>query len=396
MCAAPRRALFAFCSTTAQPFTSPVSPCACPAGPTQLQTMQTDELASPVETDALVIGAGPVGLYLVFQLGLQGIRAHVLDTLRHAGGQPVELYGDKPIYDIPGLPACTGQELADRLLQQVAPFQPAFHFGQLVAAIERLADNWFVVSTDKGLTFRTRSVFIAAGVGAFLPKKLALAELAPFEDTQVLYHPPEALDVTGQHIVIAGGDQAALEWAIQLAERPAARAARSITLLHRRDVLQVDEHTLARWHELLREGLVSFVVGQIKGVLQSDGPHRTMTGLHISHPDGTESNCVADRLVVLQGISPKLGPLSNWGLAMSRKQLTVDTSTFATSQPGIFAIGDIVHYPGKKKLLACGFHEGVLAAFGAAEFLHPERTGPLEYTSSSQRLQQLLGVSGPA
>ncbi|HRK40066.1 MAG TPA: NAD(P)/FAD-dependent oxidoreductase [Burkholderiaceae bacterium] len=358
--------------------------------------MQTDELASPVETDALVIGAGPVGLYLVFQLGLQGIRAHVLDTLRHAGGQPVELYGDKPIYDIPGLPACTGQELADRLLQQVAPFQPAFHFGQLVAAIERLADNWFVVSTDKGLTFRTRSVFIAAGVGAFLPKKLALAELAPFEDTQVLYHPPEALDVTGQHIVIAGGDQAALEWAIQLAERPAARAARSITLLHRRDVLQVDEHTLARWHELLREGLVSFVVGQIKGVLQSDGPHRTMTGLHISHPDGTESNCVADRLVVLQGISPKLGPLSNWGLAMSRKQLTVDTSTFATSQPGIFAIGDIVHYPGKKKLLACGFHEGVLAAFGAAEFLHPERTGPLEYTSSSQRLQQLLGVSGPA
>lgn len=363
--------------------------------PQPLMTMPTHELPSPMETDALVIGAGPVGLYLVFQLGLQGIRAHVLDTLRHAGGQPVELYGDKPIYDIPGLPACTGQELADRLLQQVAPFQPAFHFGHLVAAIQPVADNRFVVSTDKGLTFRTRSVFIAAGVGAFLPRKLPLAELAPFEDTQVLYHPPEDLDVTARNIVISGGDQAALEWAIQLANRPANRAARSITLLHRRDVLQADEHTLARWNELLRGGRVSFVAGSIIGVVQSDGPTRMLMGLRISHPDGTESTRTADRLVVMQGISPKLGPLSNWGLAMSRKQLTVEPSTFSTSQRGIFAIGDIVQYPGKKKLLVCGFHEGVLAAFGAAEFLYPERSGPLEYTSSSQRLQHLLGVSDP-
>lgn len=356
-------------------------------------TMPTRERPSLVETDALVIGAGPVGLYLVFQLGLQGIRAHVLDTLPHAGGQPVELYGDKPIYDIPGLPSCTGQDLTDRLLQQVKPFEPAFHFGQLVAAIEALPDGRLAVTTDKALTFHARTVFIAAGVGAFLPKKLPLPALIPFENTQVVYHPPPTFDVSAQNIVVAGGDQAAVEWAIQMTNRPVARAARSITLLHRRDVLQADEPTLTRWNELMRAGHVSFVAGQPIGVVPSDDDGRTMTALRISHPDGSETNLPTDRLVVMQGISPKLGPLSSWGLDMVRKQLAVDMSNFVTSQPGVFAIGDIVHYPGKKKLLVCGFHEGVLAAFGAAEFLYPDRSGPLEYTSSSQRLQQLLGVA---
>lgn len=352
-----------------------------------------NNLTVPIESDAVVIGAGPVGLYLVFQLGLQGMQAHVLDTLAWPGGQPVELYGDKPIYDIPGLPACTGQGLADCLAQQAAPFQPVYHLGHLVSALTVQPDGRFLLTTDQGLSLSAKTVFIAAGVGAFVPKKWPLPALVPLEGTQVFYHPPHTLNMAGRHVVVAGGDQAALDWAMTAVAQQAANGVKSVTLLHRRDVLQASTESLAHLNTLCASGTLRFVVGQLSGIrpLATD-PH-TMASLTLTGPDGQTIDLPADTLVVMQGISPKLGPLTSWGLDMVRKQLVVDTATFQTSQHGVFAVGDIITYPGKKKLLVCGFHECVLAAFGAAAIVFPDRNLPLEYTSSSSRLQQLLGVA---
>lgn len=353
-------------------------------------------LTAPIETDAVVIGAGPVGLFQVFQLGLQGIHAHVVDALARPGGQPVELYGDKPIYDIPGLPAVTGQALADQLVQQVSPFKPTYHLAHRVSALAVQTDGRFLLTTHQGLVLLARTVFIAAGVGAFVPKKLPVPALEPFEGSQVFHHPPLTLDVAGRTVVVAGGDQAALDWALGTAANRQTNGVRSVTLLHRRDVIQADAHSLAHMNALCASGELVFRVGQVVGVTQAVGEPAVMTGLQISGPDGETAVLDTDLLVVMQGISPKLGPLTDWGLAMARKQLTVNTETFETSQRGIFAVGDIVTYPGKKKLLVCGFHECVLAAFGAAAFLFPDHHAPLEYTSSSSRLQQLLGVATPS
>jgi thioredoxin reductase (NADPH) len=353
----------------------------------------THSPTSPIESDAVVIGAGPVGLYMVFQLGLQGIHAHVLDVLAWPGGQPVELYGDKPIYDIPGLPVCTGQVLADRLTEQAAPFNPSYHLGHMVSALAIQADGRYLLTTDTGLTLLAKTVFIAAGVGAFVPKKLPLPALTPFEGRHVVYHPPHTLDMAGCHVVVAGGDQAALDWALTAVAQQPTNGVQSVTLLHRRDVLQASAESLAHMSALCASGKLSFMVGQVMDAVPSATDPTTMAGLSIACPDGQRVDLKADRLVVMQGISPKLGPLTAWGLDIVRKQLAVDTATFQTSQRGIFAVGDINTYPGKKKLLVCGFHECVLAAFGAAAYLFPDRNQPLEYTSSSSRLQQLLGVA---
>ncbi len=353
-------------------------------------------LIAPIETDAVVIGAGPVGLYQVFQLGLQGIHAHVVDALARPGGQPAELYGDKPIYDIPGLPAVTGQALVDQLVQQVSPFKPTYHLAHMVSALAVQPDGRFLLTTHRGLVLLTRIVFIAAGVGAFVPKKLPVPALVPFEGSHVFHHPPLTLDVTGRTVVVAGGDQAALDWALATAANRQTNGVRSVTLLHRRDVIQADAQSLAHMNTLCASGELAFKVGQVIGVTHTAGEPAAMAGLQISGPDGETEALDADLLVVMLGISPKLGTLTDWDLAMARKQLMVNTETFETSQRGIFAVGDIVTYPGKKKLLVCGFHECVLAAFGAAAFLFPSRQTPLEYTSSSSRLQQLLGVVTPS
>lgn len=348
---------------------------------------------SPIETDAVVIGAGPVGLYQVFQLGLQGIHAHVIDILAWPGGQPVELYGDKLIYDLPGLQACTGQELADRLGQQAAPFKPGYHLGHMVEALARQPDGRYLLRTHRGLAFLARTIFIAAGVGAFVPKKLPVADLVPLEGTQVFHHPPHSLPIAGRNLVVAGGDQAALDWALAAATHRHTNGVKSVTLLHRRETIQASADTLAQLAALRHAGDLTFAVGQITGVTHRQNLPDTMAALQIAMPDGQTAELQADLLVVMQGISPKLGPLSDWGLDMARKQLAVNTETFETSQRGIFAVGDINTYPGKKKLLVCGFHECVLAAFGAADVLFPGRNLPLEYTSSSTRLQQRLGVA---
>lgn len=339
-----------------------------------------------VTTDAVVVGAGPVGLFQVFQLGLQGIAAHVIDALPHPGGQCVELYADKPIYDIPAVPVCTGRELTERLLQQIAPFKTPLHLQQEVVALQRQPDQRFRVTTANGQVFDCATVFIAAGVGAFAPRRVALEGLSALENRQVHYHAITAERLTGQAVVVMGGDAAALEDALALAQ---AGTCASVTLLHRIDKFRVEPALEQALRTALAQGTLQLVIGQPTG-LECEGEH--LTALEIATNDGS-ARLPLDALLPRLGVSPKLGPVADWGLAMERKQLCVSPETFATSEPGIFAVGDINTYPGKRKLIVCGFHEATLAAFAAVAVVRPEERVLLQYTTSSPRLHALLGVS---
>lgn len=361
--------------------------------------------------DAVVIGAGPVGLFQVFQLGLQGIRAHVVDALAHAGGQCAELYADKPIYDLPGVPRCTGRELVALLLRQTAPFAPRWQFGSLVQTLQPLPDGQFVLGCSDGSQLHARQVFIAAGLGAFVPKRLPLPGLERFEGRQVFYANaiPALAASVGLRVVVHGGEESAVAQAVALAERrqSAAGAPASVTLLHRRDVFQAPPEQLARLQQLREAGLLQVVTGQITGFQTTaeqgaersveqgfdaaDAADARLCALEILTPAGHTERLPLDQLQALLGISPRLGPITDWGLALERKQLRVHPATMATSVPGIYAVGDINSYPGKRKLLVCGFHEATLAAWAAAE----ARAGqplPLQYTTTSPRLQERLGV----
>jgi thioredoxin reductase (NADPH) len=344
------------------------------------------------ETDTLVIGAGPAGLYLVFQLGLLGLHAEVLDALPHAGGQVVELYGDKPIYDIPALPACTGRELIDRLLQQVQPLRPAFHFDQAVQTLQPQPDGRWHVGTAQGQQFLARAVFIAAGVGAFEPRRLKLPGIEALEGRQVFHRRQPPARFAGQRLVIVGGDEAALEQAIACAM--AHGMSHPVTLLHRRRVFQAPQALVQRFDTLCEQGLAQFVAGQVTA-LDLDADQR-LQAVQVLNPEGQQVPLPLDHLQVMLGLSPKLGPLTDWGLALERKQVIVDPASLATSLPGVYAIGDVVHYPGKKRLIACGFHEATLAAHAALAALQPEQAGPLLYTSSSALLQERLGIDPAA
>lgn len=347
------------------------------------------DTATPIETDAVVIGAGPVGLFQVFQLGLLDIRAHVIDALPYPGGQPVELYPDKPIYDIPAIAVCTGRELTESLLTQIAPFDAHFHLGQTVIGIERQQDGRFLVQTSRQTQLLSRTVFIAAGVGAFEPRRLKTPGLDVFEGRQLFYHVVRPDDFADQHLVIVGGDDAAVQRAIEFTQAAPHRPA-SVTLVHRRDLLQTQVEGIERLRALSAASELSVVTGQIEGF---DAPEGRLQHIHIAGPDGDTQTLALDRLLVLQGLSPKLGPISNWGLQLDRKQLVVDPESCSTPVPGIFAVGDINTYPGKKKLIVCGFHECVMAAYAAAPLVHPDQPVRLEYTTSSTRLHQLLGVT---
>ena len=335
---------------------------------------------TPIETDALIIGAGPVGLFQAFQLGLLEISCHIVDALPAAGGQCVALYDDKPIYDIPGTPVTSGNQLAQSLLQQVAPFKPQFHFGEQVATLERQADERLLVGTSSGTAFLAKTVFVAAGVGAFVPRRIAIDGIAQFEGTRLFYHPESLAAFNDQTVVVNGGGDVALDTAIQLVD-----IARRVTLLHRRDGFQADEATVARFRALVADGKLGFSVGQPSAF---DGEH-----LQIKTPDAQTIDLPLDALIACLGISPRLGPLADWGLALEQKQVPVDTARFETRERGVFAVGDINTYPGKKKLIVCGFHEATLAAWGAAEIVFPGKSIPLQYTTTSTRLHTLLGVA---
>lgn len=344
----------------------------------------------PLYADALVIGAGPVGLWQVFQLGLQGLSCHLVDSLPQAGGQTVALYGDKPIYDIPGLPPCTGVELTQRLTQQIAPFAVQWHLGNTVTGLVQDDGGWLATLQDD-CQLRSRLVFIAAGVGAFAPKKVKAEGIEAFEGRQVHYEQsPPSSTLAGQAVVVHGGDAAAVDCALQLAEADTPPAI--LTLLHRRDQFQANDEALTRLQALREAGRIQVVAGQILGIETIESAEGLrLTALQVLNHEGQSQRLPLDQLLVWQGLSPKLGPISEWGLAMAKRQLAVDPATFATSAPGIYAVGDVVSYPGKRKLIVCGFHEATMAAWSAAEVLAGQAI-PLEYTSSSRRLQLRLGV----
>lgn len=342
----------------------------------------------PIETEALVIGAGPVGLFQVFQLGLQGIHCHVVDALPHVGGQCAELYPAKPIYDIPGIPFCTGHELVERLQQQVAPFKPTLHLAQQVSSIERQADQRLAVCTDKGQTFLVRTLFIAAGVGAFVPRRMALDGLNAFEGSQVFAEHASPERWAGQHLVVAGDADTALQTCLDASQGP--QAAASVTLLHRRDQFAATPELISQMRQACSAGRMRFVAGQPTGVRIE---HGRLQALELLNPQGETEWLHLDVLQTCLGLSPKLGPVAQWGLAMDRKQLVVNTENFATAEPGIFAVGDINTYSGKKKLILCGFHEATLAAFGAVALLRPEEKTLLQYTTTSTLLHQRLGIA---
>lgn len=349
----------------------------------------------PIETDALVVGAGPVGLFQVFQLGLLEIQAHVVDALPHVGGQPVELYPDKPIYDVPGIPMCTGRELAEALLKQASPFKPGIHLSRTVESVERQPDGRLLVGASGGAHFLARTLFIAGGVGAFLPRTIKLEGLPAFEGSQLFHRLEDAGDLAGRRVVVAGGGEEAIDMLDRIcraAERSPAGAPARLTLVHRRDAFQAPDEALERLRSLRASGTVHFTAGMPSGIDTASG---RLTGLQLLTPENTQVTEPLDVLIVAQGLSPRLGPITQWGLAMGRKQLLVDTERFQTSEPGIFAVGDINTYPGKKKLLVCGFHECALAAYAAAPIVYPDRPVQLQYTTTSTRLHQLLGVPHP-
>ena len=345
----------------------------------------------PIETDAVIVGAGPVGLFQVFELGLLEIKAHVIDSLAYPGGQPVELYPDKPIYDIPAIPVCTGQELTDSLLKQIEPFGATFHLGQEVVAVDKQADGRFFVETSKGTRFLTKTIFIAAGVGAFQPRLLKVDGLDQFDGSQLFYRVKNPADYAGKNLVIVGGGDSALDWALNFAgEGP--NKAESVILIHRRDGFKAAPASVAKMKELCDAYEMQFIVGQITGFEAKDGQ---LMGVKVTGADGVTRVVPLDVLLVFFGLSPKLGPIAEWGLQIERKQLVVDTEKFSTSIPGIFAVGDINTYPGKKKLILSGFHECALAAFGAMPIISPDKKVFLQYTTTSPKLHKVLGVESP-
>ncbi|MBU3620571.1 NAD(P)/FAD-dependent oxidoreductase [Polynucleobacter sp. CS-Odin-A6] len=340
---------------------------------------------SPIETDAIIIGAGPVGLFQVFELGLLDIKTHVIDSLPEIGGQCIELYPDKPIYDIPAIPVCTGRELVCNLLKQIKPFAPQFHLNQEVSTLEKQADGRFLIGTSLDQQFLTKTVFIAAGVGAFQPRTLNLEGIEAFVNQQVFYRVKDPEQFKNKRIVICGGGDSALDWALHFIG-----IAASVTLIHRRDDFKAAPQSVAQMRALCAAGEMQLLIGQITG-LESD--YGLLTGIAVTNIDGEVHQIELDSLLLFYGLSPKLGPIADWGLEIDRKQIAVDTACFQTSAPGIFAVGDINIYPGKKKLILSGFHEAALAAFAAAAYLAPEKQIQLQYTTTSPKLHKALGVS---
>lgn len=341
----------------------------------------------PIETDAVIVGAGPVGLFQVFELGLLEIKAHVVDSLKEIGGQCIELYPDKPIYDIPAVPVCTGKELTDNLLKQIEPFGAAFHLGQEVTVVERRDDGRFHVETSHGTRFLTKTVFIAAGVGSFQPRTLKVPGIEKFEGRQLFYRVKDPTRFYGRNLVICGGGDSALDWTLDLVGK-----AESVVLLHRRDGFRAAPASVAKMRELCERMQMQFLVGQISGFEESGDK---LVDIRVTSLDGVTRRLPLDDLLVFFGLSPKLGPIAGWGLALERKQLVVDTEKFETNVPGIFAVGDINTYPGKKKLILSGFHEAALAAFGAAKYVFPDKKIHLQYTTTSPKLHKVLGVETP-
>jgi thioredoxin reductase (NADPH) len=347
----------------------------------------SESSAPAIGTECVVVGAGPVGLFAVFELGLLGMKCEVVDSLAHPGGQCTELYPDKPIYDIPALPVCGAQELIDRLLQQIKPFKAGFHLGQEVTGLEPLASGRFRVATAAGTIFDAGSVIIAAGLGSFQPRRLLVPEADRFEGGQIHYRVRRAEEFHGKDVLIAGGGDSALDWTLEFCGK-----ARSVTLVHRRAEFRAQPASVSRMMALVQAGRMRHIEGTIQSLVVDDG---RLAGAVIQSRDKSRHEVRCEHVIACFGLHPKLGPVADWGLALEKKALAVDTEKFQTSVPGIFAIGDINTYPGKKKLILSGFHEAALAAFGVQHHVYPEKRQFLQYTTTSPIMRERLGVAPP-
>ncbi len=336
-----------------------------------------------IETDALIIGAGPCGLFAVFELGLLDIKAHVVDILDRAGGQCAELYPEKPIYDVPALPIVTGQELTDRLMEQIKPFNPVFHFSERIDALSREADGRFKLTSDDGKTFLAKIIVVAAGGGSFTPKRPPLEGIESYEGTSVFYAVRRIEALRGRDVVIVGGGDSALDWTLNL--QPVAK---SLTLIHRRDDFRAAPHSVEKMRTLVAEAKIRLLIGQVTS-LAGDG--KLLSGVNVKSADGQEL-IACNALLPFFGLTMKLGPVADWGLNLHENLIPVDTERFETSEKGIFAIGDINHYPGKLKLILSGFHEAALMAQAAHKIIYPDKKLLFQYTTSSSSLQKKLGV----
>ena len=340
---------------------------------------------STIETDALIVGAGPCGLFQIFELGLLGIKAHIVDTMRHAGGQCTELYPDKPIDDIPGIPECSGQELIDNLMQQIEPFAAEFHLGEEVTAVVPRDDDGFDVETDAGTRFHTKTIFIAGGVGSFQPRRMRLEGIDAHEESSLFYRVRDPKRYAGKNIAILGGGDSALDWTLEL--QPIAG---SVAIVHRRDDYRAAPASVAKMKNLIQAGAMQEHIGKVSAYSADDAG---ITGITVDLKAGGAVDLDCDTLLVFWGLAPKLGPIADWGLDINRKTINVDTEKFETNIPGIYAIGDINYYPGKKKLILSGFHEAALAAFAAKERIEPGKKAHLQYTTTSPLMHKRLGVT---
>ena len=338
---------------------------------------------TPIEADAVIVGAGPVGLFAVFELGLVDIKCHLVDILDRPGGQCAELYPEKPIYDIPALPIVTGQELVDKLLEQIKPFGPTFHWSQRIDQLETAPDGRFRLVTDAGTEFLAKVVVIAAGGGSFTPKRPPLPGIEAYEGKSVHYAVRRMEQLRGADVVIIGGGDSALDWTLNL--QPLSK---SLTLVHRRDEFRAAPHSVDQMRALVADGKVRLMIGQATALSGSDGQLDCVT----IKTTGGEERVPCTAMLPFFGLTMKLGPVANWGLNLDQNLVPVDTERFETSTPRIFAIGDINTYPGKLKLILSGFHEGALMAQAAHRYIYPDKKLLFQYTTSSSSLQKKLGV----
>jgi thioredoxin reductase (NADPH) len=344
-------------------------------------------MTEQIETDVAIVGAGPAGLFAVFELGLLDIKCHLIDILSKPGGQCSELYPEKPIYDIPGFPEISAQGLVDNLIKQIQPFNPVFHMGEMVEAVETLGDAEhpkFRVTTDAGTQITCKCVLVAAGGGSFMPKKPPIPEIEAYEGKSVFYAVRKVEQFRGRRVAIVGGGDSALDWCLNLFP-----VAERITLIHRRDAFRAAPHSVNAMRELVAEGKMDFVLGQVASLKGAD---KQLQAMVVRKETGEMVDVAIDDMLPFFGLTMKLGPIAHWGLNLHENLIPADTEKFETSTPGVFAIGDIITYPGKLKLILSGFHEGALAAQKVHRYVYPEKRLVFQYTTSSTSLQKKLGV----
>jgi thioredoxin reductase (NADPH) len=342
-------------------------------------------MSETIKTDVLIIGAGPIGLFAVFELGLLDIKAHLVDILDKVGGQCAELYPEKPIYDIPAVPLITGQGLTEALMAQIKPFGATFHLGEMVTMLEKIGEPLFRVTTDRGKIFETKAVVIAAGGGSFQPKRPPINGIEPYEGKSVHYAVRKMDVFRDKRLLIVGGGDSALDWTLNL--QPVAKR---LTLVHRRDDFRGAPDTVNKMRALVTSGRMDLRIGQVTLLEGGDGQ---LTAVNIKGNDGATTRVEIDAMLPFFGLTMKLGPVANWGLALEDELIPVDTGSFETTIPGLFAIGDINTYPGKLKLILSGFHEAALMAQKAYHYVYPEKRLVFQYTTSSTSLQKKLGVA---